>query len=395
MPRELELTLISILSSPGTAERVLKEYETQFGVRVLIQKQTWSTAWSELVRYSIYRNAPDVSEVGSTWIGDLIGMNTLRPFTQGEINALGGSQAFFPSAWNSGVSADGQVWSIPWLIDSRLLYYRRDTLEKAGIDPATAFQTHDALVATLHRLKQAGVENAWATPTHKTRMSLHNVASWVWGAGGQFVSQDGRRALFNTPEALAGFKQYFELGQFLSPQARELDDVQSDALFCHGQVAITLSGPWLLSDPSADPQVLANTGVAFPPGVPFIGGSSLVIWQNSQRTRDALTLVRFLTSQHVQSTYLSTVGLLPARQEAFSTLANTSNPVVNVISQGLKSGRSFPLFPLWGLVEERLSSALGIIWQEILSDPQIDRAEQIEHDLGLLARRLDLALNGR
>lgn len=394
MPREIELTLISILSSPGTAEGVLAEFETQFGVHVQLQKQTWDSAWGELVHYSIYKNAPDVSEVGSTWIGDLIGMNTLRPFTQNEIDAVGGAQAFFPPAWNSGVSADGQVWSIPWLIDSRLLYYRRDMLEKAGVNPATAFQTHEALAETLQRLELAGVENPWAIPTHKTRMSLHNVASWVWGAGGQFLSEDGKSALFAMPEALAGFRQYFELGQFLHPQARELDDIQSDRLYWTGEAAVTLSGPWLLSGPTVDPQVTANTGVAFPPGVPFIGGSSLVVWQNSKSPRDALTLVRFLTSQHVQSTYLSMVGLMPARQEAFSTLSSAANPAIKLIRQELQLGRSFPLFPLWGLVEERLSSALGIIWQELLSQPELDLAELIERNLGLLARRIDLALNG-
>jgi multiple sugar transport system substrate-binding protein len=395
MPREIDISLISTLSNAGITERMLKEYESQSGAHVQLQKQSWGSAWAELVHYSIYKTAPDVSEVGSTWIGDLIGMNCLRPFTQVEIGSLGGSQAFFPSAWNSGVSADGQVWSIPWLIDSRLLYYRRDLLEKAGIDPATAFQSHEALVNTLRRLAQAGIEIPWASPTHKTRMSLHNVASWVWGAGGDFVSEDGKRTLFNLPEAMKGIKQYFELGRFLSPHANELDDIQSDALFSSGQVAVTLSGPWLLTNPGVDPQVIANAGVTFPPGVPFTGGSSLVVWQSTPRSRDALALVRYLVGQHVQSSYLSNVGLLPARIEAFSSLSSSSNPAASVLGQELKTGRSFPLFPLWGLVEERLSSAIGSIWQQFLTDPKVDLSELIERDLGLLARRLDLALNGR
>jgi multiple sugar transport system substrate-binding protein len=395
MPREVEISLISTLTSPDTTEKMLKDFETQFGLHVQLQKQTWGSAWAELVHYSIYKNAPDLSEVGSTWIGDLIGMNTLRSFSNAEIASLGGAQAFFPSAWNSGVSPDGQVWSIPWLIDSRLLYYRRDLLEKAGIDPSAAFQTHEALVDTLQRLTQAGVDIPWAIPTHKTRMSLHNLASWVWGAGGQFVSPDGKHALFTSPAALAGFNQYFELGRFLSPHASDLDDVESDALFWKGQVAVTLSGPWLLSNPGVDPQIIANSGVAFPPGVPFIGGSSLVIWESSPRARDALALLRFLTSEQVQSTDLSSVGLLPARQGVFASLSTSHNPVARFISQRLKTGRSFPLFPLWGLVEERLASALGLIWQQFLADPKIDLAKLIEHDLGLLSHRLDLALNGR
>ncbi len=221
MPREIDISLISTLSNLGITERMLKEYENKYGAHTQLQKLTWGSAWAELVHYSIYKTAPDVSEVGSTWIGDLIGMNCLRPFTPAEIASFGGAQAFFPSAWNSGVSSTGQVWAIPWLIDSRLLYYRRDLLEKAGIDPVTAFQSHAALVNTLQRLSQAGIEMPWASPTHKTRMSLHNVATWIWGAGGDFVSPDGKRTLFNSPEALKGFEQYFELGRFLSPNAKE------------------------------------------------------------------------------------------------------------------------------------------------------------------------------
>ena len=395
MPRTVELSLISILTSPGIAEGLLSDFESQYALQVQLQKQTWGTAWGELVRFSIYKNAPDISEVGSTWIGDLIGMHNLRPFTQYEIDGFGGVKAFIPAAWNSGVGPDGQVWAIPWLVDSRLLYYRKDMLEKAGIQEETAFRDHESLVNTLERLVQAGVDLPLALPTHKTRMSLHNVSAWVWAAGGEFVSEDGKRTIFASPQALTGFRQYFELGRFLSPQIRELDDYQSDRLFWDGQAAITISGPWLLNEPSANPQVVANTGVVFPPGKPFIGGSSLVVWESSKSPRDALALVRYLTSKQVQGSYLSKVGLLPARQDAFASISSASSPVIDLIRQGIETGCSFPLFPLWGLVEERLSSALGIIWKEHFSDTNLDLAELIEKNLGLLSRRLDLALNGR
>lgn len=395
MPREIDISLISTLTSPGASERMLQEFESQSGVHVQLQKQNWLTAWADLVRYTIYKNAPDVSEIGCTWIRDLIGMSAVRPFTQEEVLSFGGPQAFFPSAWASGVSEDGQVWSIPWLVDSRLLYYRQDLLEKAGIDPATAFQTHEALVDTLERLIQAGIKTPWAMPTHKSRMSLHNLACWVWGAGGDFLSEDCRRTTFTTPQALKGFRQYFELGRFLTSNARELADSESDRLFWKGRVAVTISGPWLLSDPGADPQIIAKTGACSPPGIPFIGGSSLVIWQSSTRRREALALVQFLTSQPVQSTHLAAVGLLPARLEAFASIPATINPAAVPFSQGLSKGRSFRLFPLWGLVEERLASTLGIIWHEFLADPNIDLAERIARDLEQLAHRLDLALDGR
>jgi len=42
----------------------------------------------------LYRHGADVSDFGSTWIGDFFAMDALRPFTPGEIAALGGGNAF-------------------------------------------------------------------------------------------------------------------------------------------------------------------------------------------------------------------------------------------------------------------------------------------------------------
>jgi multiple sugar transport system substrate-binding protein len=226
-------------------------------------------------------------------------------------------------------------------------------------------------------------------------MTLHNLASWVWGAGGHFLSPDGRQTLISDPASLKGFCQYFELGRFLAPGSRELDDTQSDAMFWSGKAAVTISGPWLLRDLSAAPEVLANAGITFPPGVPFVGGSNLVIWQNSTHPKEALALVKFLTSQHVQSTYLRNVGMFPARLDVLSAPPYSTDPVYGSLSRGFQEGRSFNLIPLWGFVEDRLSGTLSVIWTEVLESPDLDLSRSVIHNLELLARRLDLILAGK
>jgi multiple sugar transport system substrate-binding protein len=165
----------------------------------------WDDAWNSLVRVALYRDGADVSEVGSTWVSSFVGMEALRPYRPPEIYKLGGAAAFLPSVWPSGsLIGDEQLWAVPWLCDTRVLFYWRDMLEQAGIDEATAFQSFEQLEQTLARLQASGIPTPWAVVTRHTAETLYSLTSWIWGAGGDFMSEDGRRILLAEPEARAG-----------------------------------------------------------------------------------------------------------------------------------------------------------------------------------------------
>ena len=74
-------------------------------------------------------------------------MNAMRPFSNEELAMLGGQAAYLPTMWESGkVAGENRVLAFPWLAYTRVLYFRRDLLRKAGIDEQTAFTTHNSLV---------------------------------------------------------------------------------------------------------------------------------------------------------------------------------------------------------------------------------------------------------
>ena len=390
---EIEFSLITLLNPPGLVEKILDEFEKQSKIRVKYRKLEWATAWSDLVKFAIYKDGPDVSEVGTTWVGDMVGMEAVRPLSRTDVFSIGGANAFLPSAWNSCMTADQRIWAVPWLSDTRVLYYRRDLLEKAGVDPVKAFQTHESLKTTLQRLQDGGIEYPWVIPTHRTRMTLHNVAAWVWGAGGDFISADGVHVTFQHPKALEGFRQYFELAKFIAPGAHELDDTQSDAMFWQGKSAVTISGPWLLRTPGIKPEVLGNIGVTFPPGIPWFGGSNLVIWQYSTHIRESLAFIRFITSKQVRETFMSDATMLPVRRDVLDS-PSFADPRFEYLRKGLQTGRAFYLIHNWGMVEDRLSSVLSNIWTQIVQTPDLDLPALLEQELSNLARRLELAMGG-
>jgi len=400
--QELELSVLYHgAETADDLQPVLDQFEAQHRVHVRLRILDWETAWAELVKIALYSHGPDVSQLGTTWVSNLMAMNALRPFTTAEITSLGGPAVFLPSTWQTGALAgDKQVWAVPWLADTRVLYYRRDLLAKVGVDEATAFQTPARLAETLERLQAGGVESPWVVPTRHTLITVHNLASWVWGAGGDFVSADGRRTAFNAPAARAGIRDYFALHRYLSAAARGLGPSQCDLLFREGKAAITLSGPWtwligVIRQRSAAPEVLENFGLAFPPGTPFVGGSSLVVWRHTPMASAAVELVRQLTSARVQTSYPPHMGQLPVRLDSLATLAAGENPFYRLLAEGFKTGRSVRAISTWGLVEDKLSLTLTELWGDLLADPSQDLDAALDKHLEPLAKRLDLALESR
>jgi len=378
--------------SAANLQPLLDQFESEQNVRVRLRLLSWDTAWSDIIRVALYGDGPDVSEIGSTWLGDLIAMNALYPFRIGDLIALGGSRTFLPTAYEGLCLPDQpEVWAIPWLTGARLVFYRRDMLQTAGIDERTAFLSPRHLEQTLAQLQSSGVAVPWTIPTGVTHSTLLNVATWVWGCGGDFLSPDGRQTMFGRPNAIAGFRAYFALRRFLAPAVQRLSGLEPDAQFLNdSNTAITLSGSWLFDQ--ASPELKEQMGVALPPGPSFIGGSHLVVWNHTRYAEPAVRLIRFLLTTLAQVSYSQRVGLLPATLDALSAPLYTTDPLWQIAVDGLKTGRTFPVARSWGLIEDRLTNELAELWDDVLRDPDSDPDAAISRRLIPLANRLDLAL---
>src|SRR5262245_7882708 len=172
---EIELSVME--NKPNTEQemrRLLDLFEAEYHIRVKLRVLKWAEAWQEFVKYGVYQHGPDVSEIGSTWVGSMVGMKALRPY---QMRDIAETYMFLPSVWQAGLlHGDKTLWAIPWLADTRILYYRRDLLEKAGVDPQNAFESVAAMERTLSQLpKNTGV-TPWMVPIQFVAVNLHNVA---------------------------------------------------------------------------------------------------------------------------------------------------------------------------------------------------------------------------
>ncbi len=354
MPVELEFSIMD--SSNARIQPLLDQFENETGIHVRLRLLAWDSAWGMFVRAGLYQDGPDVSEVGTTWTSDLIGMNALRSYEAAEVVGMGKAASFIPSAWKTAVRPSGgageRVWAIPWVAGARLIFYRPALLEKAGIDPAEAFCSNASLEAAVRKLSEAGGSNIipWTVPTGYTHTTLLNIASWVWAAGGDFISEDGKSAVFMRPQAAQGLSDYFSLGQYLVPEVQRLNGLEPDDTFLNQPgAAMTISGPWLFCRAKAQlgPRV-EEIAVTPPPGGSFVGGSNLVIWKHTRYPEAAVRLVRFLMQRSAQIHYAENIGLLPVRLEALAAEPFSLDPYWKTAVRGLHSGHMLPTIRLGG-----------------------------------------------
>lgn len=393
---------ISINNSSGAPEKdlraVLGNFEKQHGAKILCTVYDWGHAWAETMKIVLYNHGPVISQVGTTWMGSLESTQAIRPFSQGEINRLGGASVFHPASWKSGVSIEsGGLMAVPWFIDTYLLYYRKDLLAKAGIDETRAFESFDALAETIQKLAESGVSIPFAMPTiQSSRASLHHMAGWVWSHGGDFVSENGKQLLLSDPDTRKGLKSYFSMYKYMPQAARNLTDADCVVVFLDGSAAISLCNASLIFTALHDPAFAGQTGnlgVAAMPGISFVGGSNLVVWSHIRPAveRLAIDLLCELTSPEAQYAYFEQTGILPTRIEALKKMEE--KPLYAPVVRAVLTGRSFRKLKLWGLIEDRLSGTIGQIWQALYAKENASIEEEIARVFDPIERRLQLTLS--
>jgi multiple sugar transport system substrate-binding protein len=329
-------------------------------------------------------------------MGSLIARNNLRVFEGREIMELRRQMNFLPESWQSCLDFDNKnVIAIPWILDTYLVYYRRDLLAKAGIDEATAFSTVETFHSTLQKLQESGVNYPFAVPTNFSHSNIHLVASLLWGQGGDFIDSEGTRMLLSQPETRRGMKMYFDLFRFMPPEAKQLDDQHSWNLFREGKTAVTMRNAELLfrlKHHELPAEFAVNIGVAVVPGVPLLGGSNLIIWNHirPEQEEDALDLIKFLTSTEAEVMLFEIAGLLPASLDALERIIDPTSIFAPAI-QSVKTGRAFHRIRVWGLIEDKLAIGMSQIWDALLStsDPDVnqiiaDHLDPIETELNIM-----------
>ena len=397
---ELWLTVYGDQSSPlEDPSFLLDEFENKHNLRVRVSRMAFEEAWPKLLEYALHGGGPHVSLIGGIWTSTMASMNVLRPFSGKEIYSLGGENAFYPAVWKNAITTGDGVWSIPFYMFTYLVLYRKDFLAQAGVDEASAFSNAQAMEDTLKRLKATGIASPLILPSGPSfRARTHLLASWIWAHGGSFISHDERNVRFTDAEALRGMVEFFNLYRHMNPGDYGLSASQSLEQFAQGKTAITFAGANSQETiiQINRPEVLDNIGAAPVPGVPWFGGSNLVIWKevrmNLVQEQAAIDLVRFLTAPAAQIKLANAQFSLPSRIGALSEINYLIPAYRAAVEESIRRGQSYPPVRLWVRIMNELINVFDMITADVIAKHEEDIEQIILRRLKPLANRLNLMM---
>lgn len=383
MAKEITLNAVAIVSE-ATLRQALDAFEEQHHLYVNLIYCSWADYRQEFTNIALHHLPGDVAITGTPATSDLIAMNALRPFSKGEVALLGGEAGYLPSRWRAGMRPnDTNAWAIPFVVDPRILYYRRDLLAKAGVAEGDAFDTPQQLEQTIQRLHEAGITVPWFVEMSRFGM-LHRVSSWIWAYGGDLFSPDSKRVTFHENEALEGMRAYFRLLRYVPADALSQDGRE---LLRTGRLGAIIENAFMLFNTAQ-----AEIGCKPVLGASYVGGSDLVIWNHTRSESSAIELIRYLTRPDVAARMLPESYYLPARMSDLKALSNRPDPYSVTIADAVFNGRTFPCVPMIGLIEDRLGTALLSIQQELLINPQADLEALLQQRIVTLGRRTNISL---
>ncbi|MFA6093690.1 MAG: extracellular solute-binding protein [Elusimicrobiota bacterium] len=357
------------------------------GAKVLTQAIPWDAAHEKLVTAIVGGMAPDVSQMGSTWMPEFQGIDALARLDDFAALSKPAAPANFFSGSLTPTCYNGRRYGIPWYVDTRVMFYRTDLAAQAGFSSfPTTWEGFLKLSRELVRRnsRPGDPKYAFSLPTNDWQFLL----MFLWQNGGELLPQ-GRQGPVFASGGLEGALSY--LKTFFDEKLAPLEPSRnSDPLvaFETGYFPIFLAAPWMIYElERSKPQLAGKWATARLPGkkasISFIGGSDLVIFNQSKNKALAWKFVEFLSRPDIQVRWYEISKDLPAVKAAWKHPSLNSNPLLAPFKAHLDSAKSPPPVPEW----ESMANALNESMEEVMfgkTSVEEARAKLSERIRGLL-----------
>jgi multiple sugar transport system substrate-binding protein len=350
-------------------QELMPEFERQNpGIHVRVQQIPWTAAHEKLLTAYVGDATPDLAQVGNTWIPEFAALGALEPLDRWMTqSSVIDSAAYFTGIWNTNRIGD-TLFGIPWYVDTRVIFYRKDILARAGYrEMPTSWAEWRKCMEAIKR--QAGPDryaiflptNEWAQP-YVLAMQ----------AGSPLLDAQGRQGEFSAPAFRRAFDFYIGLFRAgLAPTLGNVDIANVYQEFARGRFAMYITGPWNLGEFSRRlPANLQNDWSTAPlpgpsgdsSGVSLAGGSSLAVFRASPHKEAVWRLVEYLSTTRQQERFHRLTGDLPARIETWRTTGLADEPKARAFWLQLHRVRPVPKVPEVELIATRvLESAEAVI----------------------------------
>lgn len=341
---------------------LVRDFEREHpGIRVEVQNVPMTAAHEKLLTAFAAEGLPDVSQLGNTWIPEFATLGVLEPLdARVAASEVIAPADYFPGIWDINL-IDGELVGIPWYVDTRLLFYRKDILHDAGVEsvPTTWAEWEAAMAAV--KAHVGPDRHAILLPLNEFEQQL----SLALQQDDPLLRDGDNRGNFSSPgfrRVLAFYANIFEQGWAPGLSETQISNVWDE--FFNGAYAFYLSGPWNVREfRSREPPALAGQWGTMPlpgpdgPGAGIAGGSSLVIFRSSRNKDAAWKLVEYLSRPAVQQRFHAMIGNLPPRRSTWEHPALANDELSRAFRDQLERVKPTPKVLEWERIVQEMRLA--------------------------------------
>jgi multiple sugar transport system substrate-binding protein len=342
-------------------QELTREFERENpDIRVRVQQIPWSAAHEKLLTAYAGDAMPDVFQLGSTWVPEFVALDAISPLDDRIAASPGVARADFFAGILDPNQIAGHLYGVPWYVDTRLLFYRKDILAHAGYaQPPRSWAEWQDAMAHIKQVVGADADaiilpgNEWAP-----------IVILALQQGAELLKGDDTCGNFSGPgfrKALDFYLAMFRNGYASPAVSAEIANLYQE--FANGRFSMYISGPWNLGEfaqrmPAALQDAWATAAMPAPdgdyPGVSLAGGASLAIRRTSAHQDAAWRLIEFLSSTPQQIRFYQLSGNLPARTAAWQDPALAGDAHARAFFTQLQRVRATPKIPEW----EQIATAI-------------------------------------
>ncbi|MFN4010065.1 MAG: extracellular solute-binding protein [Pannonibacter sp.] len=284
----------------------------------------------------------------------------------------------FDGAWTT-VEYDGKRYGMPWILDTKYLFYNEDMLKQAGI--ANPPKTWAELATQAKTIKDKGIVQyplVWSWS--QAEAMICDFTTLTAANGGAFF-EEGQPVFASggARDALAYMKQTLDDG-LTNPATREYLEEDVRRVFSNGEAAFALNWTYMnaMANDPAESKVAGKVKVTSAPGVDgksvasgVNGSMGLGIPANSPHADEAWKYIAHLTDQSVQETYSKLS--LPIWKASYDNpkVAEGQEDLITAAKQSIAVMYPRPLVPSYTEVSDILQKNLH---KALLGEASVDEA---------------------
>lgn len=353
-------------------------------IEVTMNATPWDEFYQTLPAAVSSGSGPQVIVIHSFQIATNAARGVVIPLDQIASDLGLSEENFSAPVWQAGIY-DGQRFGIPLDVWPDGLFYNRQVLETAGLDPETPPQTGEEYLTMLEQMSEAGIQGSWvgAVDTWGGR----RFETLLYQFGGNLYNEDVTEATFNSEAGVQALTWWVDIiTNGYSPENVAGEDLIT--AFQNNENAFVWGGPGAYINEFAGIEGL-DWGVA---PVPLIGSEQAVFAgshnfaltsQNEEGSDELLASQVFISWMSDNSARWAEAGPVPARLNQLETPEFQALEAQGVFAEELEYARFYPVVPgLQDVQAEALYSAISDALL-LITDPQtaLDEAANYANEL--------------